>query len=159
LERISLRRIGAGGHNGPMAVTIQTCEAGDAQRLLAADVFDRPAQASFIADFFRREGHHLLGAFDGDAMVGFVSGIEVAHPDKPLEMLLYELGVNETHRRRGIGRDLVLALRSLAVERRCSTMWVPLDGDDVIAQTTYRSAGANTFEDAAVMTWDLQLRG
>jgi hypothetical protein len=34
-------------------------------------------------------------------------------------------------------------------------MWVPLDAGDDIAQATYRSAGATTYEDTGVMTWDL----
>ena len=39
--------------------------------------------------------------------MGFVSGVEVTHPDKGTEMFLYELAVDEPFRRRGIGRALV----------------------------------------------------
>ena len=138
-----------------MNITIRTCDGADSERLRSSDVFDGPAQPELIDDFFSRRGHHLIGAFDGEDLIGFVSGIEVAHPDKPVEMLLYELGVDESHRRRGIGRALVEALASHAVDQGCSIMWVPLDAGDDIAHATYRSAGATTYEDTGVMTWDL----
>ena len=68
------------------------------------------ATAAFLAD----ERHHLLVAYDGPRPVGFVSGVEVTHPDKGTEMFLYELAVDEPYRRRGIGRDLVEQLATVA---------------------------------------------
>jgi ribosomal protein S18 acetylase RimI-like enzyme len=138
------------------AVTIRLCDVSDARRLMDSDAFDHAADAELIADFFSRQGHHLIGAFDGDQLIGFVSGIEVAHPDKPVEMMLYELGVEASHRRRGIGRSLVDSLAVLATDVGCAGMWVPLEASDEIARATYRSAGAAGFEHAAVMTWDLR---
>ena len=142
-----------------MGIVVRKCDGADAHALRSSDVFDGPAQPELIDDFFTRPGHHLIGAFDREDLIGFVSGIEIAHPDKPVEMLLYELGIDESHRRRGIGGELVEALAALAVDQGCSIMWVPLDADDDIAQATYRSAGAATYQVAGVMTWDFGRSG
>jgi ribosomal protein S18 acetylase RimI-like enzyme len=79
----------------------------------------RQAHASTIlcgADATRRfldePGHHLLIAYDGDTPAGFVTGVELTHPDKGTEMLLYELAVAEKYRRRAIRKALVAALTS-----------------------------------------------
>ncbi len=69
-------------------------------------------------------------------------------------MLLYELGVQESHRRRGIGRHLVQSLADLARRRSCRGMWVPIDAGDEPATATYRSAGAGGMQDAAILWWD-----
>ena len=45
-------------------------------------------------------------------------------------MFLYELGVDEPVRRRGIGSSLVEALAELARERGCYGMWVLTDEDN-----------------------------
>lgn len=131
--------------------------AGDTAVVLAAGhVFDHPPTAQGTDDFLARDGHHLLLAEQESRAVGFVSGIEVAHPDKPTEMLLYELGVDEPYRRQGIGRALVTALAELARERGCSGMWVPVKAGDEPAIATYRSAGSEAPEPAATLWWDLR---
>jgi ribosomal protein S18 acetylase RimI-like enzyme len=46
------------------------------------------------------------------------------------EMFLYELGVHESHRGRGVGRALVAALADIAKAHRCYGMWVLTDDDN-----------------------------
>ena len=82
-----------------------------------------------------------------------MSGVETTHPDKGTEMFLYELGVDEPYRRRGIGRALVEGLRALAVERGCYGMWVATDEENEAAVRTYRAAGAAEPEDGVTMAW------
>ncbi|HVR88929.1 MAG TPA: GNAT family N-acetyltransferase [Candidatus Limnocylindria bacterium] len=55
---------------------------------------------------------------------GFVSGVELTHPDKGTGMFLYELGVDEPYRRAGMGRAMVRSLADLAARRGCYGMWV-----------------------------------
>ncbi len=81
-----------------------------------AHLFDDPPEPAATARFLATPTHHLLFAYsgrepDGDAPIGFVSGVEETHPDKGTEMFLYELAVDESARNRGIGRALVRALR------------------------------------------------
>ena len=135
------------------SVAIWRAGSGDAADVLAAAVFDGPAQREWTVDFLARRGHHLFLASIDEVVVGFVSGIEVAHPDKAVEMLLYELGVEEPFRRRGIGTALVAALRDHAVALGCRGMWVPNDPASPTAIATYRAAGANELEAGVVLTW------
>src|SRR5918996_84441 len=85
---------------------------------------------------------HPLVAYDGASRpLGFVSGVEVTHPDKGTEMFLYELAVDEPVRRRGIGRALVEALATVARERGCYGMFTLADDDNGAARAAYASAG------------------
>jgi ribosomal protein S18 acetylase RimI-like enzyme len=88
--------------------------------------------------------------------VGFVSGVEMMHPDKGAEMFLYELSVAEPFRRRGIGSALVGALRELAEGRGCYGMWVLTDDDNVAACATYASAGAAAPTTHVMYAWDFE---
>ena len=104
-------------------------------------LFDQPAVPEHTARFLEDERHHLLVAREGGELVGFVTGVEVTHPDKGTEMFLYELAVGEPWPRQGIGRSLVEALVDLARERGCYGMWVLTDEDNEAAVATYTSAG------------------
>jgi [ribosomal protein S18]-alanine N-acetyltransferase len=127
-------------------VEIRALGPGDDAAVVAAQhLFDGPADPAATARFLADPGHHLLLAYDDEHPVGFVSGIEVTHPDKGTEMFLYELAVDEPARRRGIGRALVEALTALAHERGCYGAFVFVDDDNAPALATYRSAGARRY--------------
>ena len=115
---------------------------GDEEAVVAAQhLFDGPARRDATARFLAEPGSHLLVGYVGGEPMGFVSGIEVTHPDKGTEMFLYELAVDEAHRRRGHGRALVRALAELARERGCTGMFVFVDDDNEAGRAVYRSAG------------------
>jgi ribosomal protein S18 acetylase RimI-like enzyme len=85
-------------------VEIRELGPGDVEVVMAAPhLFDEPPRREWAAGFLQRDGNHLLLAYVGDEPAGFVSGVEVLHPDKGVEMMLYELGVDEAFRRRGVG--------------------------------------------------------
>jgi ribosomal protein S18 acetylase RimI-like enzyme len=121
--------------------------------LAASPLFDDPADPDWARTFLERQGHHLLIAFDDEAPIGFVSGVETTHPDKGTEMFLYELGVGDEHRRRGVGKALVLALADLAIEQGCHGMWVGTEPDNAAAIATYRAAGAYEPEPFVTLSW------
>ena len=119
----------------------------------AGALFDEPPTAARTRSFLEGPGHHLALAFDGEAAVGFASGIETPHPDKPTEMCLYELGVDDTHRRRGIGRALVEALAERARAGGCAGMWVLTEDENTAALATYRSARASEESRHVMLAW------
>jgi ribosomal protein S18 acetylase RimI-like enzyme len=121
---------------------IRVCRPGDAGLVAAAShLFDGPARPDATQRFLADQGHHLLIAYNDGAAVGFVSGVELTHPDKGTEMFLYELAVDEPMRRRGIGRALVEALASVARDAGCYGMWVVTDEDNQAARATYEGTG------------------
>ncbi len=119
----------------------------------ASHLYDEPARREWAERFLTREGHHLFIAYDEDEPVGFVTGVEMTHPDKGTEMLLYELAVDEFQRRAGIGAALVTELRDLAESLGCYGMWVGTDHDNEAAIATYRSTGAADPEPFVLMNW------
>ena len=121
----------------------------------AAALFDDAIRGDALERFLASDDHHLLLAFDGDQPVGFVSGVELTHPDKGVEMFLYELGVAEAARGRGFGTALVEALVALARERGCRGMWVLTDEANAAARRAYRKAGATIEERTLLLEWRL----
>ena len=127
---------------------------GDDDAVVAAQhLFDGPARADATARFLAEPGSHLLvGYVDGEP-AGFVSGVEVTHPDKGTELFLYELAVDEAHRRRGHARALVEALAAVARERGCTGMFVFVDDDNEAGRATYRSAGGRDASRPVMVEW------
>ena len=130
------------------------CRPGDDGLVAAAShLFDGPARPDATSRFLAEDGHHLLVASEDGRPVGFVSGVEVTHPDKGTEMFLYELAVDEPFRRRGIGRALVERLAALAREAGCYGMWVVTDHDNEAARATYEGTGAVPEPEQVVEVW------
>ena len=109
----------------------------------AAALFDQAPQVDAIDRFLQASTHHLLIAYAMGVPAGFVSGVEMTHPDKGTEMFLYELGVDEAARRRGIGTALVETLAAVARDRGCRGMWVITDAGNAAATGTYSKAGGH----------------
>ncbi|WP_329117500.1 GNAT family N-acetyltransferase [Streptomyces sp. NBC_01465] len=128
--------------------------ASDPAELLAAQhLFDGPVRREWSERFLADPGHLMLLAYVEGAPAGFITGIEMLHPDKGSEMCLYELAVDEPYRRRGIASELVATLAAVARDRGCYDMWVPVDADNEVALALYRATGAGTEEAVAVLTW------
>ena len=119
----------------------------------AGPLLDRPPAADATRRFLADPGHHLLVAYEADVPAGFVTGVEMTHPDKGTEMFLYELAVHEEHRNRGVGRALVRALAALAREHGCYGMWVLTDEDNAAALAAYRAAGGGDPEANVMLSW------
>jgi ribosomal protein S18 acetylase RimI-like enzyme len=135
---------------------IRTLGVGDDEIVFqAAHLFDETPLPSAVRRFLAEPGHHLLIAFADETAVGFVSGVELTHPDKGTEMFLYELAVDERHRRRGVGTALAEALRDLARARGCYDMWVLTDEDNEAALGTYRKSGSTDSSTHVMLTWPL----
>jgi aminoglycoside 3-N-acetyltransferase I len=137
-------------------VRIRALGAGDEASVKEAEhLFDGPVDARAVSRFLSDPVHHLLVAYDGgERPVGFVSGVELTHPDKGTEMFLYELGVDDSARGRGIGSALVEALAALAREQGCYGMFVLTDDDNAAARATYRRAGGREVSRSLMVDWE-----
>jgi ribosomal protein S18 acetylase RimI-like enzyme len=133
---------------------------GDLEAVAAAEhLFDGAVVVEAARRFLDEPTSHLCVAYEEGEPAGFVSGVETTHPDKGTEMFLYELGVDERVRRRGIGTALVRALAERARERGCYGMWVLTDRANDAARGTYRKAGAAEESDQVMLGWDLRPGG
>lgn len=129
----------------------------DVDLVVAAEhLLDGPARLDATRTFLESPTHHLCIAYEDDAPAGFVSGVEMTHPNLGTEMFLYELGVDDAHRRRGIGHALVEALAARAKECGCYGMWVLTDADNTAAVRTYTSAGGTNQGEQVMIDWTFQ---
>jgi ribosomal protein S18 acetylase RimI-like enzyme len=119
----------------------------------AAELFDDPPKKKAVTKFLADPNHHLLIAYSHGVPVGFVTGVEVTHPDKGTEMFLYELSVEEGHRHHGIGSALVKELAEVAEKNGCYGMWVLADDDNAAAAATYRKAGGDVESQPLMFNW------
>jgi ribosomal protein S18 acetylase RimI-like enzyme len=137
-------------------VVIRRLGPGERDAIVAASpLLDGPALPEVADQFLDAPDHHFLVAYQDGKPVGFVSGVETIHPDKGTEMFLYELAVDETARRQGIGSALVVEMRRLALDRGCYGMWVVTDHDNAGARATYEAAGAPPASSHVMYTWEL----
>jgi len=137
-----------------MELEIRALGPGDDDAVVAAQhLFDGPAKADATARFLAEPGSHLLVGYSDGEPAGFVSGVEVTHPDTGTELFLIELAVDEAHRRRGYGRALVEALGELARKRGCTGMFVFVDDDNAAGRAVYRSAGGTESSRPYMVDW------
>ena len=126
----------------------------DLDDVVAAEhLFDGPVVMDSARRFLEEPTSHLCVAYERGVPAGFVSGVELTHPDKGTELFLYELGVDERWRRRGIGTALVRALAERGRERGCYGMWVLTDRPNEAAVATYLAAGAVDEGDQVMFGW------
>jgi aminoglycoside 6'-N-acetyltransferase I len=125
------------------SVTVRLLAAGDAAALdnVADDVFDDDLDPELVREFLDDPRHHLVVAIDAGLVVGMASGVHYVHPDKPPQMFINEVGVATSHRRRGIGRRLLVELLARARQLGCTEAWVATELDNEPARGLYTAAG------------------
>ena len=121
-----------------VTVQIQVLGVGDEAVLadVAPDVFDHPVQPGLVAEFLADPRHHLAVAREAGRIVGFASAVHYVHPDKPPELWVNEVGVAETHQRRGLATGL---LRALFAAARAARLPGGLGADRPLEQCGNRS--------------------
>jgi len=115
------------------------------------EAFDNRVVAEETRRFLEDARHHLLLGYVDERPAGFLSAVEVFHPDKRSELFLNEVGVMEGARRRGVARALVDELKRIGRERGCASMWVLTDEDNAAAMRLYRSTDGVWNGEPAVM--------
>ena len=107
---------------------------------------------NYLRDFLRKESNILFVALDGETPVGFLLAYELDRIDNPNPMmLLYEVGVAETCRRRGIATAMINDLKAICRERRILKMWVLTNESNLAAMQTYKSTGGDLVDEDDLM--------
>lgn len=131
---------------------------GDEAKVQRAEtLFDDPVDLASTQAFLGDQRHHLFIAYTpAGEPAGFVSAVELLHPDEPKpEMFLNELGVDPAFQRRGIATALVKELIRLCEARGCSEMWLGTEESNTPAVRTYEGTGAKR-EDFVLFTYQIE---
>jgi ribosomal protein S18 acetylase RimI-like enzyme len=83
------------------------------------------------------EGHHLLVVEDEH---GTAIG-RVWYADRPPDVFLYAIELEEEVRGRGYGREAMEAFEALVRERGVDNIWLNVFGGNEVARSLYRSLG------------------
>lgn len=126
-ETITLRVLGPDDFDLVMAVT--------------DGLFDNPVRPDQTRAFLADPLHEAVLAFDGSLGVGMATGTVLLHPDKAPSMFVNEVGVRDSHLRRGIGRMVTEKLFEVARARGCEGIWLGTEDDNIPALALYRSMG------------------
>ena len=140
-----------------MSIDVRVLGPGDEHVLasVAPDVFDHPVRPELAAEFLSDPRHHIAVALDDGRVVGFASGVHYVHPDKPPELWVNEVGVVESHQRRGLAGALMRALFDVGRRLGCGEAWVLTDRWNDAAMRLYASLGASPPDDTVMFTFDL----
>jgi len=102
-------------------------------------------------ELLRDDGTIFLVAFEDEEPVGFVFGYVLPRRHgPPTTLFVYEIGVDESHRGRGIGGEL---MQRLAREAGAEEGFVLTDADNEAANALYRSVGGSSRE---VIEWEFE---
>ena len=82
---------------------------------------------------------HWVAEEDGVVLGHLLAYLERRRAAPARQLLLYEIGVREAHRRRGIGTALVGAMRDWMAEHDVAEAWVPADSGE--AEAFYAACG------------------
>jgi aminoglycoside 3-N-acetyltransferase I len=126
----------------------------DAIRLLKApDGYPTPS-AAYLSTFLSRAENVLIVALQNDQPVGYIVAYLLDRVDRDQRMMfLYEIGVAESHRRRGFGKKLVAQLKSVCRMHDVMKMWVPTGRSNVAATRLYASTGATPLPSGDEVTY------
>ena len=110
-----------------------------------AEVFgeaSRPLTDGYLRRLLGREDFWAIAAFADDEIVGGLT----AHTlplitSESSEIFIYDVAVRNDHQGKGIGKELVSALRAAAAEAGIHEAFVAADNDDVRALGFYRALG------------------
>ena len=137
-----------------MGIEIRMLRKGDEEVLarVGEDLFDDPIDPAAAREFLADPRHHIAVAMDDGVVVGFASGVQYVHPDKPRpELWINEVGVASTHRGRGAGKAVLDALLRHGRALGCGEAWVLTDRDNTAAMRLYASAGGEEYRPDPVM--------
>jgi GNAT superfamily N-acetyltransferase len=82
---------------------------------------------------------HWVAEQDGVVVGYLLAYLERRRAGHPRQVLLYDIGVREAYRRRGIGRALVETMRNWMTEEDVAEAWVPADSGE--AEAFYAACG------------------
>jgi ribosomal protein S18 acetylase RimI-like enzyme len=115
-----------------MAIAIHCVTPDNADLLakVADDVFDEEVTPDRLGPFLAAAGHVMFVAVEADQVVGQIRGMVHVQPDRASDLYIDNLGVAPSHKRRGIGGQLIAALVGWGEARGCTYVWLATEPDN-----------------------------
>jgi aminoglycoside 3-N-acetyltransferase I len=115
---------------------------------MMASMFGEPADTlrfGYVERLLRRDDFWAIAVLeDRKPVAGLTAFTLPLTRSETAEVLIYDIAVQPTHQRRGIGGALVDTVKKLAAEAGIGTIWVPADNDDPHALEFYRAIGGRS---------------
>ena len=146
---------GGGAMSQPDAIIVRRLtEVPEALARAVAPLFDEDVawDAAEGARFLADPDCLFLLAEAGGVPCGFLTAYRLQRFDRRrAEVLLYEVGVGEAYRRRGVATALIAALNRWSVEVGATEMWVLTEAGNAAANALYAATGGEPDPEAVVM--------
>lgn len=95
-----------------------------------------------LRSFLECDTNHLIAAFDQNDVVGGLLAYELDRLKDPWKMLfVWEVGVAESHRQRGVARQMLERAKQISRERNIRKIMILTHADNEPAMHLYESAG------------------
>ena len=112
---------------------------------MMAEAFEEPNQAlsdAYLDALLSRADFWVMAAqLDGEVVGGVTAHALPMTRAETTELFIYDVAVRTDHQRRGIGRQLLAALRTAAAQAGVDELFVPADNEDTHALDFYRAVG------------------
>lgn len=121
------------------------------------DGIDDPTSASdeYIEKLLLQDDFHVVVALEDEMLIGGLTAYQLRkYKSESAEMFLYEIGVEESHRRKGVGKGLLEYLKKICSEKGISEIFVATEMDNDSAKNLYQATGGEV-EAAAIYTFEL----
>jgi aminoglycoside 3-N-acetyltransferase I len=106
------------------------------------NVTSPPATDQTLRRLLERDDFHVVAVLRDGQLIGGLTAYELEmYTEDATELFIYEVGVEETHRKQGVGRALIEFTRELCRSRRLSAMYVPAYANDARAVAFYEACG------------------
>ena len=120
------------------------------------EVFDYPITETYLSPFVTSPTHHLVVAInEAQLVIGFVSFVEIFHPDKATQVFINELSVHETYQRRGIGSKLMNHVFEYAKDH-AYYVWVATEMENEGADMFYQQLNPDSRQDSYFYDWKIK---
>ena len=120
------------------------------------DVFDYPIKTEYLAPFLASSTHHLVVAInESQVIVGFVTFVDLFHPDKATQVFVNELNVHEDYHRQGIGSALMNHVFDYAKDH-AYYVWVATEMENEAADKFYQQLKPHSRQDSYFYDWKIK---
>ena len=139
MQSMNIRRLGANDE-----IAFRKMNAMFAQAFGDPDTYTgEPPSAAYIANLLSMDHIIALVSMQDNQVVGGLVAYELLKFERQRrEIYIYDLAVDETHRRRGIATSLIEHLRKIAHDRSAWVIYVQADYGDEPAVTLYTKMGS-----------------